>query len=191
MRNESDKDFGPYGLSERLELMSLAKRSVEAATRGEQFDPIPPKSALLRATGAAFVTLKKRGKLRGCIGHVIGRVPLYECISDVSEAAAIHDHRFSRVTAEELSELTFEISVLTAPESIAAVDVVVGRDGLIMSRGGHSGLLLPQVPIEWNWTKEEFLSHTCRKANLPTDCWKDDSTEIKAFRAIVFNESDC
>jgi AmmeMemoRadiSam system protein A len=108
----------------------------------------------------------------------------------VARSAAIHDHRFSPVTAEELSDLSYEISVLTAPEPIKAEDVVVGRDGLIMSRGGRSGLLLPQVPIEWGWDREEFLRHTCRKAGLPLDCWQDPETKIEAFRAIVWGEED-
>jgi AmmeMemoRadiSam system protein A len=98
--------------------------------------------------------------------------------------------RFSPVSPDELDELTYEISVLTTPEPTTPDQVVVGRDGLIMSRGGRSGLLLPQVPIEWNWNREQFLQHTCRKAGLPLDCWKDQDTKIKSFRAIVWGEDD-
>jgi hypothetical protein len=184
------KDLGPYGPAERQELMTLAKRAVDAAARGQDFEPPQPSAKLLAEPGAAFVTLKKRGQLRGCIGHVIARVPLYRCVADVARSAAIHDTRFSPVTPDELPELSFEISVLTAPEPIRPEDVVVGRDGLIMSRGGRSGLLLPQVPVEWGWEREEFLEHTCRKAGLPVGCWKDPETTIQAFRAIVWGEDE-
>ncbi len=192
MRDErsGEVDFGPYGAAERRELIELAKRSVEAAARGKPVPNPETKSNLLDDKGAAFVTLKKNGKLRGCIGHVIARIPLVDCVNDVARSAAIHDTRFSPVSPEELADLTYEISVLTAPEPIVPQDVVVGVHGLIMSRGGRSGLLLPQVPIEWKWDREEFLAHTCRKAGLPLDCWKDSATEIKSFRAIVFGEED-
>ena len=187
---EQETDFGPFDVEQRRYLMSLAKRAVEAAARGEDYNPMQPESDLLRDQGAAFVTLKKDGQLRGCIGHVIARIPLFKCVSDVARAAAIHDSRFSPVRPGELDDLTFEISVLTAPEKTTPEKVVVGRDGLIMSRDGRSGLLLPQVPVEWNWTREEFLDHTCRKAGLPAGCWKDPDTEIKSFRAIVWGEDD-
>jgi AmmeMemoRadiSam system protein A len=136
------------------------------------------------------VTLKKAGDLRGCIGHVAARVPLYRCVSDVGRAAAVEDSRFDPVRPDELPTLSYEISVLTAPQPTTVDQIVVGRDGLIMSRGGYSGLLLPQVPGEWGWNKEEFLMHTCRKAGLPMDCWKDPATQIKSFRAIVWGEGD-
>ena len=192
MREESgnETDYGPYGLKERRELISLAKRAVAAAVEGEKLDPKPPGPEVLAEKGAAFVTLKKNGELRGCIGHVIARVPLYECVADVARAAAIRDARFSPVAPEELDDLSYQISVLTAPEPIEPEKVVIGRDGLIMSRGGRSGLLLPQVPVEWGWDREEFLEHTCRKAGLPRGCWRDSETELRAFRAIVWDEDD-
>ncbi len=192
MRTEqgSEKDFGPFTARDRRYLMELAKKSVAAAARGESFEPSAPPSPIISEKGAAFVTLKKAGKLRGCIGHVIARVPLLKCVSDVARSATIHDTRFSPVRPDELGDLSYEISVLTAPEPIKPEDVVVGRDGLIMARGGRSGLLLPQVPIEWGWDREEFLAHTCRKAGLPLDCWKDPDTKIESFRAIVWGEED-
>jgi hypothetical protein len=192
MRNEESKaaSFAPYDVAARRELMALAKRAVEAAAKGESFSPPTPASAVLAEPGAAFVTLKKAGDLRGCIGHVIARMPLYKCVAEVARAAAVQDSRFDPVRPAELPELSYEISVLTAPEPTTPDRVVVGRDGLIMSRGGASGLLLPQVPGEWGWNKEEFLMHTCRKAGLPFDCWKDPTTRIESFRAIVWGESD-
>ena len=192
MRNEQKKvaDFGPYGIEERRALMAIAKRAVEAAARGQEFTPEAPAQAALQEKGAAFVTLKKAGELRGCIGHVIARMPLYRCVSEVGRAAAIYDTRFSPVKPDELPSLEYEISVLTPPQPTTPDQVVVGRDGLIMSRAGYSGLLLPQVPVEWGWGREEFLAHTCNKAGLPMDCWKDPATKIEAFRAIVWGEND-
>jgi AmmeMemoRadiSam system protein B/AmmeMemoRadiSam system protein A len=190
MRQEKGGDFGPYTGKERRFLMDLAKSAVKAAAKGDSFEPEEPSSDLLKAKGAAFVTLKKNGQLRGCIGHVIARVPLYQCVADVARSATIHDTRFSPVRPDELSDLSYEISVLTAPEPTTPDQVVVGRDGLIMSRGGRSGLLLPQVPVEWNWDREAFLAHTCRKAGLPLDCWKDSDTQIESFQAIVWGEED-
>ena len=190
VRKETGPDFGPFGPKERRYLMDLAKQAVKAAVEGRRFSPAPPPFAIAKDKGAAFVTLKKDGQLRGCIGHVIARIPLFECIASVAKAAAVQDTRFTPVTEAELGDLTYEISVLTAPAPTTPDQVVVGRDGLIMSRGGYSGLLLPQVPIEWNWNREEFLAHTCRKAGLPFDCWKDPETRIESFRAIVFGEDD-
>ncbi|MCP4600564.1 MAG: AmmeMemoRadiSam system protein B [Proteobacteria bacterium] len=192
MRKErgSEKDFSPFSVKDRRYLMDLAKKAVTAAAKGEPFKPEKPTSKFLAEQGAAFVTLKKGERLRGCIGHVIARIPLFQCIADVARSATIHDTRFSPVSQDELKDLNFEISVLTAPEPITPQDVVVGRDGLIMSRGSRSGLLLPQVPIEWDWNREEFLAHTCRKAGLPLDCWKDPDTKIESFRAIVWGEDD-
>lgn len=192
MRTEKSesKDFGPFGAKERRYLLELAKESVRAAVKGVPFRPEKPVEKNLAAKGAAFVTLKKDDQLRGCIGHVIARIPLYECVSDVARSAAIHDTRFSPVRGDELADITYEISVLTAPEPIKPENIVVGTHGLIMSRGSRAGLLLPQVPVEWGWDREEFLAHTCRKAGFSLGCWKDPDTKIEAFRAIVFGEDE-
>jgi hypothetical protein len=149
--------------------------------------------------GAAFVTLRCQTDdeqrcvgpgedLRGCIGHVIARDPLYEVIAEVARSAAVQDRRFPQLTAAELPHVSFEISLLTPPEPLSDPgDVVVGRDGLIMSRGGREGLLLPQVPIEWGWDRDEFLARTCHKAGLEPTCWQDPSTTIRRFRAVVWD----
>lgn len=192
MRTEEKerKDFGPFRAEERRYLMNLAKESVRAAVKGQSFSPAKPADEQMMSKGAAFVTLKKEGSLRGCIGHVIARVPLYQCVSDVARAAAIHDTRFSPVTEEELAGLSYEISVLTPPVPIDPHDVIIGKHGLIMTQGSRSGLLLPQVPVEWGWNREEFLAHTCHKAGLPLNCWKEPETRIESFQAIVFGEDD-
>jgi AmmeMemoRadiSam system protein A/AmmeMemoRadiSam system protein B len=185
-----EKDFGPFGLEERRALMNIARTAVKNATIGRTERPAPPELPALNEHGAAFVTLRMNGELRGCIGHVIARMPLFSCVDEVARSAAIHDTRFSPLTPAEFQRVSFEISILTTPEPIRAEHVEVGTHGLIMTRGGRSGLLLPQVPVEWGWDREGFLAATCRKAGLPTDCWKDPQTEIRAFRAIVFDETD-
>jgi hypothetical protein len=178
-----------FSREERQALMDMAQAAVRAAAQGGSYAPPEPTSPKLRENGAAFVTLKVHGELRGCIGHVVATDPLYECVAEVARAAAIEDPRFDPVGPGELDQLTFEISVLTPPEVVTdPTTIQVGRDGLIMSRGGRRGLLLPQVPGEQGWSREQFLDGTCRKAGLPAGCWSDPGTRIESFRAIVWGE---
>ncbi len=142
-----------------------------------------------------FVTLNNPLGLRGCIGYPLPDRKLFDVLIEASIAAATEDPRFSPVKSEELNQITFEVTVLTQPEEIQVSDpkeypskIKVGRDGLIVKHGFNSGLLLPQVPVEYTWTEEEFLGHTCEKANLPWDCWKDKETQIQKFEGIVFKE---
>lgn len=174
---------------ERQALIDIAKAAVRAAVRGESYRPAEPASEALRAPGAAFVTLRKQGELRGCIGHVVATLPLYRCVAEVAEAAATQDYRFDPVAPQELDQLTFEVSVLTPPEVVTdPTSIRVGRDGLIVSRGRHRGLLLPQVPEEQGWNREQFLDGTCRKAGLPAGCWRDPETRLERFQAVVWGE---
>lgn len=190
----------PYSREDRQSLLDIARASVAAAVRSERHSPARPSSSLLTEPGAAFVTLNcqtdgagrctGRGEgLRGCIGHVVARVPLFECVNSVARSAAIEDRRFRPLTRAELELVTYEISVLTPPEAVQDPEtVVVGRDGLIMTRGRSHGLLLPQVPIEWGWNRQQFLERTCRKANMEQTCWRDPRTRIERFSAIVWGE---
>jgi AmmeMemoRadiSam system protein A/AmmeMemoRadiSam system protein B len=179
-----------FSREERQALIDIAKAAVRAAARGERYAPAEPTAESLRRNGAAFVTLKESGQLRGCIGHVIATEPLYECVAEVARAAAIEDPRFDPVEPRELDQLSYEISVLTPPEVVTdPTTIQVGRDGLIMSRGGRRGLLLPQVPEEQGWDREQFLDGTCRKAGLPAGCWREPGTRIERFQAIVWGES--
>ena len=178
-----------YTREERRTLLDIAKAAVRAAVRGESYRPPEPAAEALRAPGAAFVTLRKQGNLRGCIGHVVATLPLYRCVAEVAEAAATQDYRFDPVTPQELDQLTFEISVLTPPEVVTdPATIRVGRDGLIVSRGRNRGLLLPQVPGEQGWNREQFLDGTCRKAGLPAGCWRDPETRLERFQAVVWGE---
>ena len=142
-----------------------------------------------------FVTLNNQVGLRGCVGFPLPDKKLYNVLVDAAIASATEDPRFPSVNSQELEEITFEVTVLSPPEVIHVSDtteypsqIKVGRDGLIVKRGLNSGLLLPQVPIEYRWTEEEFLSHTCEKAGLPKDCWKDKETQVQKFEGIVFKE---
>jgi len=142
-----------------------------------------------------FVTLNNPMGLRGCVGFALPDKKLYNALVDAAISAATEDPRFPPVTAKELEEITFEVTVLTPPEVIHVLDTVeypsrikVGKDGLMVKHGSNSGLLLPQVPVEHSWTEEEFLSYTCEKAGLPRDCWKDKETEVQKFEGIVFKE---
>jgi AmmeMemoRadiSam system protein A len=142
----------------------------------------------IEKTGA-FVTIHKKGELRGCIGYIKGYKPLVETIEEMASSAAFRDPRFNPLTANEYADIDLEISVLSPIEKVHSIDdIVVGRDGLIISSGYSSGLLLPQVATEYNWTREEFLSNTCRKAGLPVNAWKEKDVVIEKFSAVVFGE---
>jgi AmmeMemoRadiSam system protein B/AmmeMemoRadiSam system protein A len=176
---------------EKVHLLKIARDVVETHCRGGK----PPKpevdSPTLNERRGAFVTLHKDGKLRGCIGHIRAQKPLIKTIVEMAEAAAFQDPRFPPVTSEELGQLEYEISVLTPLRRIKDVEEIqVGIHGIYMKRGVSSGLLLPQVATEWGWDRTTFLEHTCTKAGLPEDAWKDKKTEIYIFSADVFSPGD-
>ncbi len=136
-----------------------------------------------------FVTLKKQGELRGCIGEVLPRRPLLVATQRAALAAAFSDPRFPPLSREELGEVKLEISVLSIPKPLGDPNQVeVGRHGLIIVKGEKVGLLLPQVPVEEGWSREEFLKGVCRKAGLPEDAWKDKEVQLYTFTAEVFGE---
>ncbi|HEX4851116.1 MAG TPA: TIGR00296 family protein [Puia sp.] len=144
-----------------------------------------------------FVTLNSEENLRGCIGFPTPDRKLYQSLVDAAIASATEDPRFLPVKYEELIEITFEVTVLTPPTVIKVEDpaeypkmIKVGRDGLIVKWEFGSGLLLPQVPIEYGWNEEEFLGHACEKAGAPQDYWKRKSTMVMKFQGIVFKETE-
>ena len=144
-----------------------------------------------------FVTLSNTAGLRGCIGYPLPDKKLFSALEDASIAAATEDPRFPALEFKELDSIIFEVTVLTPPKKIQVnkpedyiSEIKVGRDGLIVINGYNSGLLLPQVPIEYDWDEKEFLEHTCEKAGLPKDYWKDPNTEIQKFEGIVFKEEE-
>jgi len=144
-----------------------------------------------------FVTLSSNLGLRGCIGYPLPDKKLFDALEDAAIAAATEDPRFPSVKSKELESITFEVTVLTPPEKISVnkpeeylSKIRVGRDGLIVRNGFNSGLLLPQVPVEYNWNEREFLEYTCEKAGLSKDYWKNPDTEIQKFEGIIFKEEE-
>lgn len=179
----------PLTPSEKKELLALARHTVDSFVQTGKVLQTKTKDLRLLQTQGAFVTLRKKGELRGCIGNLVGDKPLWQTIQNMSVAAASQDPRFAPVRAEELKDIDIEISVLTVPQRVAdASAITLGRDGVIVSDGGfHQGVFLPQVANETHWSKEEFLSELCsQKADLPSDCWKDSKNSLFTFQAEVF-----
>jgi MEMO1 family protein len=176
---------------DKIFLLKLARSVIEAECRGTKLTISPPPSPIMREPRGAFVTLKKAGALRGCIGYIEAIKPLAETIEEMAKAAAFSDWRFNPVKAAEIPDLEIEISVLSP---LSEVDdpstIAVGTHGLIVSRGSNRGVLLPQVPTEWGWDRETFLAETCAKAGLPEGAWKEKGTRIESFTADVFSEKE-
>ncbi|WP_428559851.1 MAG: AmmeMemoRadiSam system protein A [Solidesulfovibrio sp. DCME] len=172
---------------EKAFLKDLVRLRIAGRLAGREPALPEPPTAKLREPHGAFVTLTLRGRLRGCIGHIVGDRPLFATIGDMAEAAAFGDPRFAPLTREEFQDIAIEISVLSplTPCPDPAL-VEVGRHGLLLRRGMRSGLLLPQVPVEWGWDRETFLGQTCRKAGLEPGCWRHPDTAISWFEAEVF-----
>jgi len=180
--------------AEKQTLLRLARDTVTHFLKtGEKPAADPAKYDLtpaLKARGAAFVTLKNAGRLRGCIGHITAVGPLHESIIE-NACQACKDQRFvgNPITEAEGPALTVEISVLSPTRRVHDLETItVGRDGLIMARGRSRGVFLPQVPVEQGWDRTQYLTHLCGKAGLPSDAWKDPETEVYRFTAQVFHE---
>jgi AmmeMemoRadiSam system protein A len=173
-------------------LLKLVRDTMEAVVRGGR--PLPKAQSddpeLLRHCGC-FVTLKNRGRLRGCIGQFTAEVPLVELVIEMTKASATADPRFlmDRIGPAELPSLDIEISVLSPLRRIDdPLSLSLGVDGIYIRRGRASGCFLPQVATETGWTKEEFLSYCCsHKAGLPAEAWRDPKTEVYLFTAEAFS----
>lgn len=177
--------------SQRTRLLSIARTSIESVLEGVRLhvDETSLDPELIRPSGA-FVSLHTRdGDLRGCIGSIHPVAPLCRAVSSNAINAAFRDPRFYPLEREELARVHIEISVMSPIEAVTDVgSILVGRDGLIITRGGRAGLLLPQVAEEYGWDRETFLAHTCQKAGLPRDAWRLPGTTIERFSAEVFGE---
>ena len=175
-------------------LIDLAKKNIYSYLFKEKVDL----SIFKKYTGlhGVFVTIKINGNLRGCIGYPEPTFPLFEAIKFASFGAAFEDSRFPILTIDEFKKSTLEISVLTKPELITGgIDeipksIIIGQDGLIVRTNFLSGLLLPQVAVEWNWNNVELLENTCQKAGLNKDDWKKSDTKIFKFQAQIFSEEE-
>jgi MEMO1 family protein len=172
---------------EKKTLHQIAKTVIENKAKGKAVPEFKIESPVLKENRGAFVTIHKRGQLRGCIGYIEGQGPLHKTIEKMAEAAAFKDPRFTPVKENELPELELEISVLTPLKRITDVnEIQVGKHGIYIVKGMWAGLLLPQVATEYGWDRQTFLEHTCQKANLPSNAWKEKDTEIYIFSADIF-----
>jgi hypothetical protein len=174
--------------AQKTAIVALARQSVVAAVTGTPVSE--PATIEMPDASGVFVTVKRRGELRGCLGTLQCRRGLAGEVARCAAEAASEDPRFPPVTADELPQLSVEVSVLGPLERIDPNQpgtIVIGRHGLVAEQGHRRGLLLPQVATEWSWTVEQFLRQTCMKANLPPDAWQHGA-RISRFEAQVFGE---
>lgn len=181
-------------------LLALARESIMESLTGTasqtyaQLTAQPPQS--LCGDEGAFVTLKRRGfspgasgALRGCIGNIFGDGPLYKMIRRLARESAFHDPRFPAVKLEEMVQLKIEISVLSIPSRIESTDeIVVGRDGVLLTCGYKRAVFLPQVATEQGWDRDTMLNHLAMKAGLYPTAWHQQQCEFSVFQAEIFEE---
>ncbi|HVP95275.1 MAG TPA: TIGR00296 family protein [Methanoregulaceae archaeon] len=173
--------------------VKIARETVEAVVQSKT-PSLPHLPAIFSEKRGVFVTITKGGDLRGCIGFPYPVIPLKEGLPGAAASAALEDPRFPPVRPHELSGLSIEVTVLTPPEPMTVpplerpAHVIVGKHGLIVRFSGRSGLLLPQVATEYAWDSAVFLHHTCMKAGLPGDCWKNPAAEVLTFEGQIFHE---
>jgi uncharacterized protein (TIGR00296 family) len=186
-------------LDEGKSAVVLARETLESHVRNELIPKRKWDTGPLSENRGVFVTINNadplKERLRGCIGFPLPTKVLHEAIKEATVAAATEDPRFPPVRESELDNLVVEVSVLTRPQGLVAPQrqdlpskIRVGEDGLIITNGGYSGLLLPQVATEFGMDQLEFLSQACMKAGLPPDYWLDDNTKVEVFQAEIFTE---
>ena len=178
------------GSREKQLLLEVARRALSAAVGLRESLSNLPQELEFGESAGAFVTLRHRGRLRGCIGQIGSRQSLIELVAHCAKAAALEDPRFDAVRPDELGEIEIELSVLSPLEEIAPDRIEAGRHGLMVSQGCQRGVLLPQVATECRWQAARLLEETCAKAGLGRNAWQDAETKIHGFTADVFCESD-
>ncbi|MBD3373516.1 AmmeMemoRadiSam system protein A [candidate division KSB1 bacterium] len=175
---------------EQQTLLTLARQSIIAAVTNKSSSPVlkEPAERLAEKRGA-FVTLHLEGQLKGCIGYIFAVKPLWQTVVEAASSAALRDPRFSPVETDQVDTLNIEISVLSPLQKIDDIEEIeIGRDGLLISQQGKSGLLLPQVAAEHHWDAKTFVEQTCRKAGLSRHAYLEQETELFTFSAQVFSE---
>ena len=175
---------------QKKELLKIARNTIDLYLRKEEILEPETQDSGLKETQGVFVTLRKAGELRGCIGNIIGSYPLYLGVRDMAIAAATEDPRFPTVAKDELSNIEIEISVLTPLRKITNPDeIILGTHGVLVKQGFGSGVFLPQVATETGWNKEQFMNSLCaHKAGIAEDAWKRGACEIHIFTAQIFSE---
>jgi len=182
--------MSPLRNEEKRALLDIARKSISLSLTEKGELRVSSPQGNLGSTSGVFVTLHRRGRLRGCMGRMEPVEPLADVVAQCAAVAANEDPRFSPLQAEEMNELEIEISVLSALQTVRPEEVEPGRHGLMISKGLRKGVLLPQVATEHRWSRERFLEETCRKGGLQPNAWKDAETKIDVFTAEVFSESD-
>jgi len=179
---------GPLQAADKKALLKIARQSLQRFLATETVPLVRNLSPRLQFPQGVFVTLKERGELRGCIGHLAGDFPVGQTTAWMAVQAGLNDPRFPAVTLKELPALEIEISVMTPMKSVAkATDIVIGRDGVVIEKAGRSAVFLPQVATEQGWGLGEMLDNLCLKAGLPRDAWKSGA-QFKVFQADIFKE---
>ena len=178
----------------KKELLGIARKSIEAAVNKNQPCEFHTENSALQEKQGVFVTLKNKGRLRGCLGHFISEIPLYKLVTKTAASSATEDPRFriDPIVPSEIKDLNIEISVLSSLEKISnPLDIVLGVHGIYIKKGSYTGCFLPQVAIETGWSKKEFLSKCCgEKAGLPKDAWSEKDVDVFVFTADIFNDKD-
>jgi AmmeMemoRadiSam system protein A len=183
-----------YSKEDGKKLLKLARESImeEFEKASKLFEPekvILPEEKQFRQARGVFVTLTKKGELRGCIGFPYPEKSINKAVYEAAKMAAFEDLRFSPVKENEIKEIKIEISVLTIPEEVKDVkEIKIGRDGLICNYLGYQGLLLPQVALEWKMDKIQFLEALASKAGLPKSNWQNKNFKMWRFQAQIVKE---
>ena len=175
---------------DQVELLRVARRAIAHYLEQGQFLSFETNRARLLEPAGAFVTLRIASRLRGCIGTFEVDRPLLDVVGRMAVASATNDPRFPPLPFEQLPDVVIEISVLGARHPARPDEVIVGEHGIHLQQGSYRGVLLPQVALDNNWTREQFLAGTCRKAGLPPDAWRDPATRLEVFSAQVFEEAE-
>jgi len=172
-------------------LLKIARETIVNTVLGSAIATYDIDDPLLNTECGAFVTIHDHGSLRGCIGNIIARTPLWKTVMNMAIEASTRDPRFPAVSAKELNNIDIEISALSPLWKIRDIEEIeTGKHGILIKRGFYQGLLLPQVATENGLNRKSFLEHTCLKAGLDRDCYKDRDCEIHIFSAAVFGEAD-
>lgn len=180
--------------NQQVKLLNLARNTIHEYIKGNRNYNVPEQEftdSIFNERCGAFVTLHINGSLRGCIGYIEGADTIPNTVRDMAKASAFRDPRFPSLTMREYKYIDIEISILSPIERVRGVsDIIIGKDGLIITCGSKSGLLLPQVATENNWDLTTFLENTCYKAGLAGNAWQRKDAVIEKFSAQVFGEKE-
>jgi AmmeMemoRadiSam system protein A len=176
---------------EQKKLLEIARKTILDKLRKGEIEKEPASSEGLERPCGAFVSLHKQDQLRGCLGTFTSPRPLVNTVQEMAVSSSQQDPRFPPVQEEEMPDIDIEISVLSPLREIKDTgEIEVGRHGIYITKGFYSGVLLPQVATEYGWDRETFLQHTCMKAGLPPEAWKEEGVKIEIFEAQVFGEKE-